>query len=135
MIHINEIGKGDERFDDIIHRFPDSWPAFISVGWGWADLVLECHSRLVAFDENYKVLQIKQKFGGLRYYFTPSHPAYTKYMSAKLIDLEKRSYLVCEICGQPGNLRTKEKQRYFQALCIEHSPDDQGYISASTIHV
>lgn len=41
----------------------------------WYPLVLKCHEELLEIDPNYTIFQIKEKFGGLRYYFSPSNPA------------------------------------------------------------
>ena len=38
------------------------------VGKGWMPLVLECHRKLTALDPEYYIVQIKEKFGTLRYY-------------------------------------------------------------------
>jgi hypothetical protein len=40
----------------------------------WYPFVLKCHEELVAIDPDYTIFQIKEKFRGLRYYFTPSNP-------------------------------------------------------------
>lgn len=42
----------------------------IDCGPGWKDIVSDCHTELLAIDPDYKILQIKEKFNGLRYYFT-----------------------------------------------------------------
>ena len=41
----------------------------IDCGPGWKTIVFDCHNELLAIDPDYKILQIKQKFNGLRYYF------------------------------------------------------------------
>ena len=135
MIIVDTIDTNDPRFNEIIRRFDDKHVPSIDVGHGWAELVLECHRRLIDFDANYKVLQIKEKFGGLRYYFMPSNPAFTRTMYLKISDLEKKSYLTCEICGNPGNLRTRRPNGWMKALCLHHAPESDGYISASTLYI
>jgi hypothetical protein len=35
----------------------------------WKDIILEADEMLAYIDPNYRILQIKEKFGGLRYYF------------------------------------------------------------------
>ncbi len=40
----------------------------------WYPFIINCHKELHAIDANYTIFQIKEKFGGLRYYFTPSNP-------------------------------------------------------------
>ena len=126
-----EIGLSEE-FKFLRTRFVDGYDNHIAVGEGWGGLIKECHNALVAFDPNYKIYQIKQKFGGLRYYVRPSHDALVYRTSAIVAPFEKRSYLVCEVCGVNGNLRVKN--RFYQTLCIEHGPEDYGFISASTMY-
>jgi hypothetical protein len=43
-----------------------------NVGAGWQPLIDELDRQLRELDPDYMVLQIKEKFGGLRYYVTPS---------------------------------------------------------------
>jgi hypothetical protein len=129
MVH--EIGRSEE-FDQILMRFVDGYDDYISVGAGWGGLVKECHDTLVAFDPNYRIYQIKQKFGGLRYYVKPSIDALVYRTSAIIAPFEKRSYMVCEVCGADGNLRVKN--RHYQTLCAEHGPDGDGFVSASTVY-
>lgn len=137
MIIIESIGsaENDERFKDIMNRFQDGFPAYIECGNGWAELILKCHEQLKAFDHNYKIAQIKEKFGGLRFYFTPTNPAFTRHMGLMLTEIERSSYLICEACGQPGNLRTQGKGRWMKTLCLVHGPEEDGYVSASTISI
>ena len=35
----------------------------------WYDTIVMAHTRLTAIDPDYRIVQIKEKFGGLRYYF------------------------------------------------------------------
>lgn len=89
---------------------------------GWAALIVECHERLSEIDPNYKILQIKEKFGGLRYYFTPSE-SLDQSLVNQMIKIasycEARSFHICEICGNPGKLNTK--LRWHKTLCEKHT--------------
>lgn len=62
---------------------------------GWLDLVVETDARLLAANPNYKIAQIKEKFGGLRYYIE----GYTDETRAIIRDAEERSYDICQDCG------------------------------------
>ena len=99
-----------------------------SIGPGWWPLVADLDEKLCMIDANYTVDQIKEKFGGLRFYATMSdgaantradilglgsltmrneqaeaNPAFDEFMAA--IDAaEDASYKVCEECGAPGVL-------------------------------
>lgn len=43
------------------------------VGDGWMPIVLEAHEKFLALDPDYEINQIKEKFGGLRYYVSQSN--------------------------------------------------------------
>jgi len=110
-----------EQFPNV---FPE-WPVRISfnVSPGWHDLVytlcakLEQHARrLHGHAPAFKVVQVKQKLGGLRFY-----GMYQSSAMQKLIDeAEKRSFTICEACGKPGKLRVVGKHGYRTTLCAEH---------------
>ena len=59
-----------EDLQDIINRMvePAPWNR-IWCGPGWYKIIVECHNQLKAIDPDYKVLQIKDKFNSLRFYF------------------------------------------------------------------
>lgn len=48
-----------------------------------------------------KVTQIKEKFGGLRFYTTGGNDR----VHGMITMAESMSYKICEVCGQPGNTR------------------------------
>ena len=49
---------------------PDSYK-YIGVDEGWYLIVADCDRDLTAINPDYQILQIKEKFGGLRYYIKP----------------------------------------------------------------
>jgi hypothetical protein len=53
--------------NDILSRMGE-WRS-IDCGPGWHQLIVDCHEELKALDPDYRVLQVKEKFNGLRYYF------------------------------------------------------------------
>ncbi len=75
-------------------------------GNGWTDLIYACHDELVVLDPYYAIVQIKEKFGGLRYYFA-SNEKTNKDIWDKMHEVvnkyEKLSYKTCEYCGEPGS--------------------------------
>jgi hypothetical protein len=51
------------------NSFYDKQPEkYISIDEGWYKLVLDCHNEIVRIDPEYRIHQIKEKFGALRYY-------------------------------------------------------------------
>jgi hypothetical protein len=85
---------------------------------GWKDIVLECDAMLSYMDPNYKIQQVKEKFGTLRYYFDTEIEYGTierDIMDAIVRSAEIRSASICEKCGKWGELRTDRS--YIQTLC------------------
>jgi hypothetical protein len=76
---------------------------------GWLPLILELDKKLSAIDPNYAIVQIKEKFGGLRYYFDCSvdvSQADMEAMHELEVKYERLSYEVCEFCGSTKNVVT-----------------------------
>ena len=71
-----------------------------SVREGWANLVREAFENK---PENIKIVQVKEKFGGLRIY-TDYH---IEEFENLLQDIERRSFTICDVCGKPGTPRAK----------------------------
>jgi len=92
----------------------------LSVPPGWLDLVADCHKRLIKVHPDYVLGQVKEKFGGLRYYYTLSGA--TADQIAQVRDLvgvaEHASFSICEECGEPGEPFTLGG--YVSTRCIEH---------------
>ena len=79
----------------------------IDVDEGWYQLVIDCDKELSEIDPQYAVMQIKEKFGGLRYYMSPSNdttPEQRDAMWAITSKYEELSKTVCEATGKPGVL-------------------------------
>jgi hypothetical protein len=64
--------------------------------------------------------QIKEKFGGLRFYVERATEEHYNYISFA----ESMSYRICEECGAPGKLHT---DGWHRTLC-EHHAKEMGYI-------
>jgi hypothetical protein len=63
--------------------------------------------------------QIKEKFGGLRLYFTTYPPGFDKIER----DAEKKSITTCETCGTPGKIRG---QGWYYCSCnVCAKPEDR----------
>lgn len=72
-----------------------------TVGPGWNDLLREMFDRLFTQGWNGDLLQVKEKFGGLRVYL--AHNFDDNHLARLLLDLvkeyENRSLTICELCG------------------------------------
>jgi hypothetical protein len=76
-------------------------PFGFEIGDGWYKLMYDLVEGLAKIDteKSIKVFQIKEKFGGLRFYYNggPGREA------DDLVDIaEDRSFHTCEECGEPG---------------------------------
>jgi hypothetical protein len=84
-----------------------------TVGIGWKNLVdpliAQCES------EGVDILQIKEKFGGLRFYVGGDATQVTLDM---IYDAEAKSYQICEACGEPGIPRGGS---WIKTLCDKHA--------------
>lgn len=82
-----------------------------NVGAGWQPLIDDLHGKLVELDPGYRVDQIKEKWGGLRYYLTPTEDADLPALS-EMWDLvwaaEEKSLTICEDCGATGGAVTTQ---------------------------
>jgi hypothetical protein len=87
---------------------------------GWDDLIRRLHNRLVGIDPNYRVMQVKEKFGGLRYYIEPSQ-GLDEMLCRRLYEVEyeaeAESFHICEVCGEPGETRGGS---WYRTLCDTH---------------
>lgn len=69
---------------------------------GWKDIIDHTHDKLKYIDPDYTIAQIKEKFGGLRYYFDSSLD-YGSIAHEIMDDIvraaEYESSRTCELCG------------------------------------
>ena len=92
-------------------------------GEGWRPLVTELDSLLSAIAPGYEVVQVKQKFGTLRFYaiYTATEGApveYEKIFRLLINHFEALSSMVCEACGKPGQLKVSDHR--YQTACEDH---------------
>jgi hypothetical protein len=100
-----------KRIDDRwVYYTPTLEQAQECVGKGWAGLVKKFYD--AAIKENARIEQIKEKFGGLRIYATGSKELYNL-----IDDLEKKSYTICEECGEPGE---PDNKGWIKTVCSLH---------------
>ena len=87
---------------------------FFDVQVGWYPLIKNLIDELITLGWDKQVTQVKEKFGGLRFYINGGSDE----MYNKITEAEKLSHETCELCGEKGELRTKI--RWFTTLCDEH---------------
>lgn len=79
------------------------------IGRGWEplvdQLVRECEAN------GGQVVQVKEKFGGLRFYYDEPENGYNEFWKCFrewVNAVENLSYYICEYTGKPGNLYTQK---------------------------
>ena len=91
------------------------------VGAGWWPLTEALHEKLKAIDPDYKIVQVKEKFGGLRFYYETSQEDKDTWYKMYLLvsEYENESYRTCEECGSKENVTTATFERgwWIRTLC------------------
>jgi hypothetical protein len=100
----------------IIDRIPAQWGKWIQVAPGWHRIVLDLDDALAKLDPNYEVHQVKEKWGGLRYYCSLDTPEAIALIEAA----EVKAAATCESCGAPGRLVHGSWMRTLCSKCIVH---------------
>ena len=74
---------------------------YLEIEKGWFDLVENLCEDILQLDppESFEVVQIKQKFGGLRFYTSKICSGEIEQLISKA---ESDSYTICESCSKPG---------------------------------
>lgn len=88
----------------VLSRFVDEAPKVIDCGEGWWRLIAACDIQLAKIDPEYTIFQIKEKFGGLRFYFSPSNPDNYASMNKVVGEFERICWMTCEVTGRHGYL-------------------------------
>lgn len=119
MSYPNEINDYSEYEDAFVSKYRANLaPRFLGLGIprGWRSIVEDFMDTLIGTD--YKVIQIKEKFGGLRIYInSPTKAEYVTDAYAKAVELASQT---CAICGKPGKLYAKG---WMNVYCEEHTPE------------
>jgi hypothetical protein len=119
MIHKSDVAEHEKHCQDIKYHAKH-------VGDGWKPIVTELHNKLIKLVPEYKILQVKEKFGQLRYY--------TSGLSDMCDDIVSVAYrmcdLTCEKCGSMTHVKRGTsiiKPRWMKTYCdICHHTDANG---------
>lgn len=81
---------------------------YIECGDGWKDLIIDLFSEIApqisTKKESIKILQIKEKYGQLRVYF--SSDKYNENINNIIYKYENLSKKICELCGDKSTIVT-----------------------------
>ena len=104
----------------------------LDIGPGWFSLIEELSTKLEPLIQECKDLdpefypkaaQVKEKFGGLRFYMTTE----TEEMSKLIRKAEAKSFKTCEECGEPGEVRGLGWVRTLCDMCyVDAIPSAKG---------
>jgi hypothetical protein len=97
----------------------EGWDGYCRFDDGWADLVHECHLNILEIDPKYKINQIKEKFGVLRFYYQNDPEIESNKIDDIIQKYELKSASTCEMCAQKGYLC--KKKYWLKTLCFECS--------------
>ena len=113
--------KLKEEFPQIFCDLRDSKPSEscmcfgIECNNGWYDLIrnLCLEIKKLEVPKEFKTTQVKEKFGGLRFYVSSETDEINK-----LIDqAEMKSYKVCEDCGSEEDVTSEGRPNWVSTLC------------------
>ncbi|WP_237080285.1 hypothetical protein [Mycobacteroides abscessus] len=120
-IHMPKDAAGfEDGLRAIMMRIPNGWGRWISCSRGWYPIVIELDQQLAAIDPDYELHQVKEKLGGLRYYFRASESiteADRQRMDELVDAAEERCEVACEMCGEPG-VRHATPHGWLRTLCV-----------------
>ena len=104
------VQKFQERFNWVpkanpLYRDDMGVPMYIDCGEGWFNLIWKlCEDIDVIVKRegwtDFRVDQIKEKFGGLRFYINGANNE----VHDLIDEAEQKSYEVCELCGKKGSM-------------------------------
>lgn len=94
-------------------RHPIMDTGIFECGPGWYPLLKDLITDLIALGWNRQICQIKEKFGGLRFYINEGSDA----IHDRISKAEADSYEICEVTGRPGKLRND--LGWIETLCDE----------------
>ena len=96
---------------------------FFSIGKGWHPIVKHLIEDLIELGWDKQVVQVKEKFGGLRFYINDG----SREIHDRISEAEKLSHETCEICGEQGEMRTDIG--WYSTLCNKHYEERKSNIS------
>lgn len=107
----------DNKFRDLlIHNFPNIYQtqSDVLIDVGWNDIVYELSQKINETGLHIRVCQVKEKFGELRFYYSPKDET----INQLIAEASKKASKTCEKCGQLGRLY--DNQGWISIFCESH---------------
>jgi len=113
-----DAGVYAQELERILRRIPDGWGRWIGCDRGWWPLIIRLDGRLSSLDPLYRLEQVKEKLGGLRYYIQTNSP-HAAAMEALIDEAEAESEFVCELCSSAAGVLMADAGRrgWLKTLC------------------
>src|SRR6476619_2871428 len=86
-----------------------------TAGEGWWPIIAQLDRDIAAIESAYEVHQIKEKFGGLRFY-NAGGTGNDARIDELIAQAERPAAQTCELCGAPGRARG-----WIRTVCDEHA--------------
>lgn len=101
-----------ESYPTLYSEYGERHFRYIGCGDGWFDLINRLSEKLEPF--GVVALQIKEKFGGLRFYIGAAPSEHFEEIYRYIHEAESKSFEICEDCGAPGFRRERS---WIKTLC------------------
>lgn len=95
----------------------------VDCGPGWFPLLADLDRDLRKVYPDYRVVQVKEKFGGLRFYIDAVPEGVYDRLAARIREAEALAAVTCERCGAAGSLR--QRRHWWRTLCDTHNDEWQ----------
>jgi hypothetical protein len=103
----------------------------IAVGKGWFKIIADLCKSFLKFGDEVVAEQVKEKFGGLRFYINPVQKEHEKEIYELIAKAEELSINTCETCGEPGEQRGKGWVRTLCYKCEQKGEFISGVLDSS----
>ena len=100
MSDIKDYEEYRNKQDEYCEKYKKNLESCIEVSCplGWMDMVIELTEKCLKLQPDLQILQIKSKFGGLRFYVGSA----LNEVHDLIDEAENKSYSLCEECGMPA---------------------------------
>ena len=122
----SDAGEWADGLREILRRIPPKRGRYIDVGPGWYAIIVQLDQELAQIDPDYVVRQVKEKLGGLRYYYATERADLRPAMDRLVRGAEAAADRTCEITGHAGVLMI----RYGQYKTIDPAIAPEGSVRA-----
>lgn len=109
----------DELENNLVKEFPNLYkqtslsPQETCMCWGfccgdgWEKIIYNLSKKITELDPNVEAVQVKEKFGGLRFYIGSVIQDKADEVYDAISEAESESFKTCEYCGTKENVTTK----------------------------